>query len=78
MSFTLTDIILCIVIFALIGVAWYLVEDARKKGYRVVGRGCGGAPCNRLNDGTYKDDAVVGREATAEDIERLSLKPKTK
>ena len=53
---TLPDIIIMAVVFVIIGVAYYLIQDARKKGVPMCGKACGGCPHPCHSDGTPKED----------------------
>lgn len=54
MTWTLTDIIIGIVMLIVIGGLYYLIRDARKKGIHVCGKACGGCPHPCHPDGTRK------------------------
>ncbi len=60
---SITDWILLIVVAAIIGGAFWVVNDTRKRGANVGGKLCGGCPhycqMNRNCDGTPKEPAAV-------------------
>ena len=41
---TLAEWIIMILVFSLIGAAYWLINDSRKRGMKVGGKACGGCP----------------------------------
>lgn len=62
--------IILIAVFAIIGAAYWLIEDSRKRGMDVGGKACGGCPhycqMNRNCDGSPKE-TVEKRNPLKED-----------
>lgn len=56
MDIGVADVIIGIVVLIIIGVWYFLVQDARKKGVQMCGKACGGCPHPCHNDGTPKTD----------------------
>lgn len=56
---TLMEWVIMIVVIAIIGAAYWLIDDSRKRGMPVGGKACGGCPhycqINRNCDGTPRD-----------------------
>ncbi len=65
-NITLVEWIIMIVVFAVIGAAYWLIDDSRKRGMIVGGKACGGCPhycqINRNCDGTPKTPVDAGTE----------------
>lgn len=63
-NITLVEWIIMIVVLALIGAAFWLINDSRKRGMPVGGKACGGCPhycqINRNCDGTPKEPEKSG------------------
>lgn len=59
---TVTDVIIMIVVLVVIGVLWWLIRDAQKKGVPMCGKSCGGCPHPCHSDGTPK--APVSKAAS--------------
>ncbi|MBQ3104380.1 MAG: hypothetical protein IJC59_00785 [Lachnospiraceae bacterium] len=70
-AMTLTDWIVMILVFALIGGAWWLIDDSRKKGMEVGGKFCGGCPhycrMGKNCDGTDKEPRESAVSPTGSD-----------
>lgn len=62
-SMTLLEWIIMIVVFAVIGGAYWVIDDSRRRGMRVGGKMCGGCPhycqTNRNCDGTPKNEEAA-------------------
>lgn len=67
-NISLVEWIIMIVVLVLIGAAYWLIDDSRKRGMHVGGKACGGCPhycqINRNCDGTPK--VSEGENAVAE------------
>ena len=65
-NMSLVEWIIMFVVFAVIGAAYWLIDDSRKRGMLVGGKACGGCPhycqMNRNCDGTPKSSPDAGKE----------------
>lgn len=70
---TLVEWIIMIAVFAVIGGAYWLIDDSRRRGMRVGGKMCGGCPhycqTNRNCDGTPKAAADTDEAAAEEAVQ---------
>lgn len=64
---TLLEWIIMIAVFAVIGGAYWVIDDSRRRGMRVGGKMCGGCPhycqTNRNCDGTPKNEEAADNMA---------------
>ena len=71
-SITLVEWIIMFVVFTVIGAAYWLIEDSRKRGMPVGGKACGGCPhycqINRNCDGTPRSQGSTPEEADHEEV----------
>ena len=69
---TLAEWIIMILVLSLIGAAYWLINDSRKRGMKVGGKACGGCPhyCqfNRNCDGTPRDVSDLPSEQEDETL----------
>lgn len=64
------DIIIMVAVFAVIGVVYYLIQDAHKKGVPMCGKSCGGCPHPCHSDGTpknAKENTLTAKDETQDD-----------
>jgi hypothetical protein len=60
----ISEIIISIIVIAIIGVAYYLINDSRKKGIHVCSKGCSGCPHPCHSDGTPKPEFALKKPTT--------------
>lgn len=71
---TVKDIIIMIVVLVVIGVLWWLIRDAQKKGVPMCGKSCGGCPHPCHSDGTPKPPASRAASQSEGSDEQVSGK----